>query len=64
MGVRVSSAILVVVGALALSPALLAQAAAPEGGARAGPIPRAPGILSDGSPRSAMKSATWSGSTP
>ena len=28
------------------------------------PTPRAPGILSEGSPRSAMKSGTWSGSTP
>ena len=28
------------------------------------PTPRAPGIRSDGSPRSAMKSATCSGSTP
>src|SRR4029079_12852296 len=28
------------------------------------PTPRAPGILSDGSPRSAMKSGTWVGSTP
>jgi len=46
MGVRVSSAILVGVGALALSPALLAQAAAPEAGARGGPIPRA----ADGKP--------------
>ena len=31
---------------------------------RFSPIPRAPGILSDGSPRSAMKSGTWAGSTP
>lgn len=29
-----------------------------------GPMPRAPGSLSEGSPRSAMKSGTWAGSTP
>jgi hypothetical protein len=28
------------------------------------PTPRAPGSLSEGSPRRAMKSGTWSGSTP
>ena len=29
-----------------------------------GPMPRAPGSLSDGSPRSAIRSGTCSGSTP
>ena len=32
--------------------------------ARPGPTPGAPGIRSEGSPRSAMKSGTWPGSTP
>ena len=40
----------------------------PEGGGEGFTVvqetPRAPGILSDGSPRSAMKSGTWAGWTP
>ena len=40
-------------------PYFRSRAAAP-----AGPTPRAPGSLSDGSPRNAMKSGTWFGSTP